>query len=96
MPRAELVTLGIFDNPVFQSELLFLLIFIMLFGVIGVLGRSMTLGVFGSFLAFMHITTAVGSDIPELNVAMWAIIGILLLFVGFRLWGHISGGGAPG
>lgn len=89
------VILGIFDNPVFQSELLFLLIIVMLFGVIGVLGRSMTLGAFGSFLAFVHIVTAVGSNVPELNIAMWAIMGLLVLFMAFRLWGHVRGGGSP-
>lgn len=97
MSGGELVTLGIFDNPVFQSELLFLLVIIMLFGAIGIAGRSFTLGVFGAYLTFIHIVTAVGSNVPELNVAMWAIMGVLVLFVAFRLWGHVSGGGsAPG
>lgn len=92
---SELVLLGIFDNPVFQSELLFLLVVIMLFGVIGVLGRSVVLGVYGAFLTFVHIVTAVGTNVPELNTAMWAVMGLLVLFMAFRLWGHVRGGGAP-
>lgn len=90
----ELFPLGIFDNPVFQSELLFLLVIIMLFGLIGIFGRSLMLGLFGAFLAFEHIVTAVGTNVPELNTANWAILGLLTLYLAFQLWGSLTGTGA--
>lgn len=92
----DIIILGIFDNPVFRSELLFLMIIVMLMGFIGVAGRSVTLGVFGAFLTLIHIVTAVGTNVPELNIAFWALMGVLTLFMAVRIYGYTFGGGTTG
>lgn len=84
---SEFVVLGMFDNPVFQSELMFLFAVAMLFGLIGLLGKSETLALFGPFLFFEHVVMAVGTDIPELNTANWVVVTLLVLYMAWRMVG---------
>ena len=79
----DIVVLGLFENPIFNSLNAFLLIMTGLGGLIGGFSKSFSIAIYSMFLIFSHIV--IETDISLFNNLACLIIGLIILFLALRI-----------
>lgn len=75
----------------FNELLVFMLVFILLFAIIGFLSRSFAVGAFSGFMLFAYL--ALESSTTLTTEFLYLIVFGILLYLGFGLSNYVLGGG---
>lgn len=91
MKRMDILLQGVFDYSFFGNITFFFAVVVTIFGLLGLLSRYVSVGIFGAFMAFTEIATKVGIDF-YLNL-FYATFVLMLVVMAFRVWSFGSSGG---
>lgn len=86
------VIMGLFEGALFNDVNAFLILMIILSGAIGLFSGYVSIGAYGSFIAFTHIASTV--DLWIFNSMLYVIMAIVFVVMSLQVWQFIGSNGA--